>query len=145
MTHLMLALVLATEPAQIRPRPVAGKLSYRVNLRPGRRDYQLISPPGPGAYAVVLQGGNPSGKCKLLFATPLRPGRYFLQVRPTFHDAGQTFVFSVPLAAGESSFIVSASGKARYDFAFQHQAGVRKEHRFSFTAPVIERTFDLAP
>jgi hypothetical protein len=140
MVHLVLALLVAEGP-MIGPRPLAGRLTYRVNLRPDRRDYQLISPPGPGVYTVLLEGDNPGGKSKLLFAKPLPAGAYGLTVRAT--AAGdQTFAFSVPLE-GAATFVVRAGGKARYDFSFQLPSG--KEYRFTFTAPVSRRTFHVAP
>jgi hypothetical protein len=142
MAHLLLAWLLAQGPA-VELRPYAGKPTYRVNLRPGRRDYQLISPPGPGAYSVWLAGAITAGKSKLIFATPLAPGRYALDIRSTLvGDDDQTFVFSVPLA-GESTVVVSAGGKARYDFSFR-VAG-KKEYRFTVIAPVTERAFRLLP
>jgi hypothetical protein len=141
---LCLALVwLSLEAAPIRARPLGGKPTYRVHLHPDRREYQLVSP-GPGSYVVLIEGANPSGKTKLVFLAPLQPGSYALTVRPLLvSDVDQTFVFSVPLETGDSSFVVSASGKARYDFAFQLAS--KKEYRYTFTAPVNQKTFHLAP
>ena len=139
MIHLVLACMLAQAPA-IRPQPRAGKPTYRVNLRPVRRDYQLISPPGPGPIAVLIEGA-PAGKSKLVFTAPLVVGNYLLDIEARA-DADRTIVFSVPVA-GASTFVVSAAGKARYDFSFRLPAG--KEYRFTFTAPVSRRTFRLDP
>jgi hypothetical protein len=138
--HLILTIALLLSEAA----PIGlqeDRASYRVELRPDRRDYQLLSPPGPGIYTVRLEGDNPSGKSKLVFATPLPAGRYQLRVRPTRPDQGQTVVFSVPLAAGHSSFTVTAAGKARYDFVFHRPAGT--EHRYTLTAPFSRKTFTL--
>jgi hypothetical protein len=143
MVHLVMALLLLEAPIPLRP--IAGKPSYRVTLRPDRRDYQVTSPPGPGDYAVILEGVNPSGKCKLVFDRPLRPGTYALEIRPSRATIDQTFVVSVPLGPGPATFVVTAAGKARYDFAFHYESGAHKEYRFTFTAPVSNRRFELAP
>ena len=144
MIHLVLALVLGGEGPPIGPHTFAGKPTYRVNLRPERRDYQLVSPPGPGRYTILIAGANPSGKAKLVFSTPLPPGSYSLSVRTLLgSDIDQTFSFSVPLAGGQSSFTISAGGQARYDFAFQFPS--KKEYRFTFVAPVTQKLFRLVP
>jgi hypothetical protein len=139
MVHLVLACMLAREPA-IRLQSVAGKPTYRVNLRSDRRDYQLISPSRPGAIAVLLAGAG-SGKGKLVFTSPLPAGSYGLELAGR-DDGERTIVVSVPLA-GASRFAISAAGKARYDFSFRLPGG--KEYRFTFTAPVSHRAFRLDP
>jgi hypothetical protein len=132
-----------TEAPVVRPQPLAGTPTYRVTLRSGHRDYQLDSPPGPGRYAVLLAGAITSGKSKLVFTTPLAPGRYTLDIKSKLvGDDDQTFVFSVPLQ-GASTVVVSATGKARYDFSFQ--VGGKKEYRFTVHAPIEGRTFQLTP
>jgi hypothetical protein len=136
MVHLLLAWMLAQGPA-LRLRPIAGRPTYRVNLRPDRRDYQLISPSRPGAFVVRIEG-RAQGKYKLVFTAPLPAGAYTVDLVSA--DSDRTVVFSVPLA-GESSLVVSAAGRARYDFAFQFAAA--KEYRFTFTGPVAGKTFHL--
>jgi hypothetical protein len=141
MVHLLIGLLLAGG-ATIAPRPVAGKPTYRVELRPEQRDYQLRSPRRPGPCAIVIEGACPSGKCKLIFETPLPAGRYDLEVRSRLApDPAPTFVFSVPLTAGTSTFLITAPEAARYDFAL-HEAASHKEYRFTFSAPVIQKTLE---
>jgi hypothetical protein len=132
-------LATAQEPA-LRPRVVQGTQIYQVKLRPDRRDYTL-APPGPGALQVRIAGGAPGGKSKVVFAAPLAAGHYALTIRPVL-PRDHTIVFSVPLR-GESTFVVTAGGDARYDFSFRLPRGT--EYRFTFTAPVEEKTFRLAP
>jgi hypothetical protein len=145
MVHLLVGLLLAggvSAGPTIAPRTVAGKPTYRVTLRPDQRDYWLATP-GPGSLAIVFAGACPSGKCKLVFATPLRAGRYDLEVHSRLPaDPPQTFVFSVPVVPGTTTFLVTAREPARYDFAFH--AGATREHRFTFSTPAVQRTLAVS-
>jgi hypothetical protein len=143
MVHLLLGLVLLATPT-IAPRTVAGKPTYRVRMRPDERDYQLRAPRRPGPYTIVIEGACPSGKCKLIFDTPLRAGRYDLEVHARLpSDPPPTLVFSVPLGAGTSTFLITAREAARYDFAL-HEAVSHKEYRFTFVAPVVQKTLEAS-
>ena len=48
----------------------------------------------------------------------LPAGRYRITVRAPATRDSHSFVMSVPLVGGDYSFTVSATGNARYDFAF---------------------------
>jgi hypothetical protein len=48
-------------------------------------------------------------------------------------------VFSLPVAGGDYTFVVSASGRARYDFVLEGAPG--HEYRAAVLAPVRDHVF----
>jgi hypothetical protein len=116
-----------------------GRRGYRVRLGPGQFLYHLAAPPGPGTYRLQLAGAPPP-LCKLELATPLPSGRYRLFIESRVADADHTFVFSIPVAGGAYSFVITASGHARYDFVLE--GGPGWETRQTFIAPRRAYTFE---
>ncbi len=117
------------------------RATHPVDLVSAERDYYLPSPEQGAAYRIQTHAKGANPKNKLVFETPIAPGDYTLELSDDA-AADQTLVLSVPLSSGQFRFKVSAAGHARYDFAF-HDAGPKKEYRFTVRAPVERRVFAL--
>jgi hypothetical protein len=86
---------------------------------------------------LIVEGSGPP-LCKLALARPLAPGRWELHIEGPA-DADRTVVFSLPVAGGEYTFVVSATGRARYDFVLEGPPG--HEYRAAVLAPVRDHVF----
>jgi hypothetical protein len=120
----------------------SGADRYRVNLTADKRDYVLPAFPEPGSYTISLDTSDAPRKCKLRFDGPIPAGRYRITVSAPATQDSHTFALLVPLIGGDYSFSVTATGNARYDFAFQ-AATSEAEHRFTLTAPIENRALDV--
>jgi hypothetical protein len=115
---------------------------YRVKLTSDKRDYVLPAFPEPGSYTISLDTNDAPRKCKLRFDGPIPAGRYRITVSAPATQDSHTFALLVPLIGGDYSFSVTATGNARYDFAFP-AATSEAEHRFTLTAPIENRALDV--
>jgi hypothetical protein len=88
---------------------------------------------------LQIVSSDPPPVSKFELASPLPPGRYRLFIDSRAKDADHTFVFSIPVAGGSYTFVVTANGRARYDFVLEGGPGV--ENRVAFIAPRDSYTF----
>jgi hypothetical protein len=115
---------------------------YEVQLTAEKRDYVLAAFRKPGDYTISLDTTRAPPACTLRFDGPIPAGRYRITVSAPATRDSRNFVVSVPLMGGDYSFMVSATGNARYDFAFA-DTGSDAEHRFTLTAPLKDRPLDV--
>jgi hypothetical protein len=115
---------------------------YQVKLTAEKREYALPAFPRPGSYTISLDTANAPPKCRLRFDGPIPAGRYRITVSAPATQDTHTFTLLVPLMGGDYSFSVTATGNARYDFAFP-AATSEAEHRFTLTAPIENRALDV--
>jgi|1186.fasta_scaffold432808_1 hypothetical protein len=112
---------------------------WEVRLRAEQFLYSLSAPRKPGAYRVRLRATEAPSICKLELDAPLAAGEYRLTIDSRIDDADRTFVFSIPVAGGAYRFLVTANGRARYDFVLE--AGAGAESRAAFIAPQRDHLF----
>jgi hypothetical protein len=123
---------------------LASPSSYELDLRVQKRDYFL---PAPTQRTVVLRLDLRAAppKARLMFTSPLAAGHYRVRIEVTGGSADRTMVIAVPVATGSSSFDVSIRGAGRFDLGFwaDGPGAATREYRFTVTAPVEARTFQV--
>jgi hypothetical protein len=117
---------------------------YRLDLKVVERDYFLPSPQ-QADMVLRLDLRQAPPKARILFGTPLPAGRHRMHIEVTGGRGDKTMVIAVPVAVGQSSFEVSIAGTGRFDLGFwgDGPGAAPREYRFTVTAPVRSRTFDL--
>jgi hypothetical protein len=139
-TALALAVLLTQAP--IGSTIVGATATYRLVLQAGERDYLLAPLPRPGSYVFELISDHAPVLARIEPTAPLRPGTYNITINSRVDDADRSFVFELPVQPGRFMFVVTASGKARYDFVLSGPAG--SDHRTTFLAPQRRYAFDAA-
>jgi hypothetical protein len=140
-TALALVVVLAQAPAlaPVGSTTVGATSTYRLVLQAGERDYALAPLARPGSYVFELISDHPPVIARLAPTAPLRPGTYTFTINSRVEDGDRSFVFSLPVHPGRFVFVVTASGKARYDFVLSGPDG--SDHRTTFLAPQKRYSF----
>src|SRR4051794_29549551 len=115
MTTALALLALLTQPP-IGSTTVGATATYRLVLQAGQHDYPLGPLPRPGSYVFQLISDHAPVLARMKPTAPLRPGTYSITIDSRLEDADHSFVFDLPVQPGRFMFVVTASGKARYDF-----------------------------
>jgi hypothetical protein len=140
--HPALALVLLLSQVPVGSTIIGATATYRLVLQAGQRDYPLTPLPRPGAYVFELISDHAPVLARVEPIAPLRPGTYNITINSRIDDADRSFIFDLPVQPGRFTFVVNASGKARYDFVLSGPTG--SQHRTTFLAPQRHYTFEAA-
>jgi hypothetical protein len=141
-TALALVVLFTQSRAPIGSTTIGATATYRLILQAGERDYLLAPLPRPGSYLFELISDHAPVLARIEPIAPLRPGTYNITIASRVDDADRSFVFDLPVQPGRFMFVVTASGKARYDFVLSGPTG--SEHRTTFLAPQKRYAFDAA-
>jgi hypothetical protein len=141
-TAMALVVVLSQAHAPAGSVTIGATSTYKLLLQAGERDYPLVPLPRPGSYVFELVSDHPPVLARIEPTAPLRPGTYNITITSRLDDSDRSFVFNLPVEPGRFVFVVTATGKARYDFVLSGPTG--SEHRTTFLAPQRRYAFSAA-
>jgi hypothetical protein len=136
----LLALIASLPP--VGSTTIGATATYRLVLQAGERDYAITALARPGSYVFEMVSDHPPVVARIEPVAPLRPGTYNITIQSHLDDADRSFVFNLPVEPGRFLFVVTATGKARYDIVLAGPIG--SEHRTTFLAPQKRYSFTAA-